>query len=329
MRKIIVVAIAAVLFAIPTFCLTSCGSDDDEAGGGSAPKSAGVIDSGSGLRLGGYGDYSYRYDNDGRLSEISGRYQSYSFSYNPNKITSYSDGEADGEEYALSYNGSGYISRILYTDTGEEDDEKWTDTGDYSFSYDGNGHLTKISSTYKETGTDENGQYTGTDNSTITFTWNSNRMTRIAWVEKETDRDGTDTYTESSTFDYDDAYENTFRQWTPSLTHNIMSGELEELLAFVGFFGAGPVELPSSGTNSWSESDGSDGSNSYSYRYSYNSIGAVSTTYINGSSYSFSYGYADSDNDAKTRSSVGIQSQAVGSKVKRHPLFSHRHKSHK
>lgn len=315
-----------MMFAMAaTVSLVSCGGDDDEEGG-SASTTAGVFDKSSGLRLSRYGYVYYDYDTNGRLSEISGgSFGFYRFSYNPNKITSYYNNEVRCV-MDVSYNGSGYITRINYSynnGTG----------GSNSYSYDKGGHLTKITSTSTDTEHDGGVEYNITYDETTTFTWSNNRLTRAIWVCKETGgSDGTVTDTEDYIFNYDGDYDNPFRQWTPSLT--FITGfetDFEECVASVGLFGIGPVELPSS--CSYSETDTSssynDG-NDYTFRYTYNNNGTVNTTYINGYGYSFSYDYVGSDsNDAKTRASVGVPSMTNDGQAGFHGLFSHKHKHHR
>lgn len=310
-----------MMFAMAaTVSLVSCGGDDDEEGG-SASTTAGVFDKSSGLRLSRYGYVYYDYDTNGRLSEISGgSFGFYRFSYNPNKITSYYNNEVRCV-MDVSYNGSGYITRINYSynnGTG----------GSNSYSYDKGGHLTKITSTSTDTEHDGGVEYNITSDETTTFTWSNNLLTRANWVCKETGgSDGTVTDTEDYIFNYDGDYDNPFRQWTPSLTVIIMGFEtdFEECVALVGLFGIGPVELPSS----CSESDVDTRYND-TFRYTYNNNGTVNTTYINGSGYSFSYDYVGSDsNDAKTRASVGVPSMSNDGQAGFHGLFSHKHKHHR
>ena len=293
--------LATVLLSATTMMgLTACGDDDDDngGGGGSSSTSAGVIDAKSGLRLKAAGNYTYYYDNDGRLDYIKDKYGKWSFSYNPNQISFIEDyqGNTSKEEvFNVSYNGKGYVSGMSATIEGESDSETWKTTGKATFSYDGSGHLTKFSGTSKEEGYDDGEKYTETWTDDITLTWKNNQLLKVALVEKGSENGVTWRYTETWNFTYNSNYENIFQQWAPSMTPAFDS-DIDELLAFVGLLGNGPAMLPDGAEyeENWDD-DGDTGSDdkSYNFSYAFNNDGSLKTTTIGSKRYNFSYDYTD------------------------------------
>ncbi len=311
----------SAMLLVPATLFTSC-SDDDDNGGPSTQ--AGIVDSETGLRLTGFGNYSYSYDSKGRLSEISSSGKSYEFTYNPNKIIGKYEDEYEDVIISVGYNGAGYLSS--YSESWVYED--WSESGTASFSYDGSGHLTKISGSWKGSGIDDGERYSESGTTTWNFTWSSNRLTKVVVTDKV---DGHTNYTETTTFSYNGDYDNPFRQWTPSLAYVFTdSGETPALMSFAGLLGVGPSELPSALEYEWEDLEEDDeGSDSYNISYSYNSEGAVRVTRIGGASYTFYYDYADSDDDDDEAPARKPAMQEESSKTSLRGLFtSHRHRNH-
>lgn len=70
-----------VMIAMLSLGLSSCGEDDDDAGGGSMPKSAGVLDKDSNKRVKSIGNYSFYYNDNGQIDYITEGNTRYDFSY--------------------------------------------------------------------------------------------------------------------------------------------------------------------------------------------------------------------------------------------------------
>lgn len=293
--------LSALMLALPSLCLTSCGGDDDDDGNDSnSSTTAGVVNPETGLRIisisEGYTTYRYSYDSNGRLFAIVGDGESCTISYNPAKI--YISEDSEEGPYNVSFNNKGYISSMNqtwnYTDT---DGYQYSGSLHRSFSYDKNGHLTTISTSYKEL----DNEYS----ENVTYTWNNNLLTSVVCKGSEGD------LTVKTDFEYNnEEYTNKFLQIIPTLLWDgVFScfiqdnpyNYLNDYLACAGFFGKGPDRLPSSCTYT---ANGSDFEDIYhdSYSYSYNEEGAIAGVriyektgnYISGYSlhrnYSFVYG---------------------------------------
>lgn len=326
MRKYLYGILALTVSLMAGVSLASCGGDDDDdsAGSGSAPTTAGVVNKTLGIRLTGYAGYTYYYAEDGRLTRISNGNVIYSFSYSPNKITYTDDGE--DEEISVSYNGSGYITALSSSSSETEEDEKWTESSKASMSYDGSGHLTKVSTSYNDHGTDSDGDsWSESGNATYTYNWSSNRLTTITGSGEDNDEDGKQASSATFTYSYENATANPLLQMAPSIAHYITGDNeydisLEELLAYAGFFGVGPAELPSSLTYKTSEYDGqSTYSGSDSFSYTFNDNGSLATARLQNSTHSFSYSYTT--NEETDNSTAMVKTTKVGG------LFLHKHKS--
>ena len=305
-------------------------SSGDEPGGGKASSTAGILDKESGLRLKKAGDYTIYYDDNGRIERVTeGRYATYLFGYNPNTfsyVDSWYGDEEPNEIYKVGYNGSGFLSSMNYSfEDVNEDGYKESESGEASISY-SNGHVTKITMSGKGSFYEDDYRYSWTGTGSVTFTWSKNRLVKVTWKETEKGAGETWNYTEEWVYGYEDADENIYLQYTPSLAY-AMEDNLD-IFAYVGLLGEGPDVLPSSATYYEEEtsSDGDDYTNekTYSFRYGFNKNGSVSYTYVNNSRYDFSYDYAE------TRSMAWGDSQtkvAGGKQLLK--LFKHSHRSRK
>ena len=300
--KNILLSVAAVAIVCTlSVGLYSCSSDDDGDGGGKASTSAGVLDKRTGLRITSYGStydtYRVYYLDDGRIDYIKqGSYEQYKFSYSPNRITAYYGSEEE-EVLNIGYNGSGYISSIKSSYSGEGSGERWTETSNATLSYDSNGHLTKISVSGNETSTDMDTGERTTEKWTGNYTllWRNNLLMQVVVDETEIEGGEKETETETWVFSYDNSsYENVYCQWTPSIS-SIFGDGIVEMLANLGLLGTGPIMLPSSGEcHEESYYNGSNHSydRSYTYRYGFNSDGSLSSATVSGTTYRYSYDYA-------------------------------------
>ncbi len=284
----------------------SCSSDDDE-GGGSASKGAGVIEGKANVRVTKVGNYNFYYDSKGRIDHIDYRNKdAFHFKYNPNKVVLYEEDDFE-EEVSVSYNSNGYVSKFEASTSGKDGKDTWSTSGSASYSYDGEGHLTKISSQWKETGTDDGEKYSATGKVNIAFSWKNDLLVSIVEDESETDDGETETSKSVRTYTYDtdkqENYFNEYLQYTPSFSKELEGmgdGEVEEALAYIGLMGKGPQYLPASSKNEWEEYyDGRthEGSSSNTYKYGFNSNGTIAYATIDGTRYNYSYTTLENDKD--------------------------------
>lgn len=261
----------------------ACGDDDDkdEGGSGSAETQPLVDNNGNQVRLTSVGNVVFNYDANGKL--VSFGEGSEVFSFSGSTITL----PGSTYEYRLSYNGKGYISKMVISY--DESDEHGRDkgSGSISFSYNGSGQLIGVSGTgtseYSETyqGRTE----TGSEKSTIneTLTWTNGNLTKIDNETKGTYiNDGeSSSYTENdiTTFVYG-SMANATKQY-PYYVGDAIIGEGAGLLALTGYFGVGTANLPTKYTSEYIETETGEqpysNSKSYTLAYTLNSNGTIDT----------------------------------------------------
>lgn len=316
--------LAMMLIALSPVAFSSCGGDDDDEGESGTPDTKTSVittEDGDKLLLTNNGEFSYSYDAAGRLVGVGGRYgdEEFSISYNPFKII---EEDVDGGSISMSFNGSGYISRVVesYNYSGDDGTEKGTTTANYS--YDGSGHLVKISMSGSATETDEDGTYNSKGTATITLTWSNGNLTKV--TSSSSGIDEGDKFSETSEFVYTyGSNENAYNQFTHAILDGIDDMEcMFDFLAFVGWYGKGTAYLPTKVAYSYTEAEegynDQSGSNSYNTSYTLNSNGTIRSEKADGS-YSYSYSTASSSeaNDYAPKYLPAQKKQAKVSPFKR------------
>lgn len=172
-------SLGVLVFSI-SFGFTSCG-DDDNAASIEAPK----FESSDGkvYQLTKAGNYSYAYDEDGRVTNAG----SIQISYDPFEVTMPADKDYDDIKVDMSVNSSNNITSIkIETSEDRGDGRTIKSAGQTSYSYSGS-HLTKISTNYTEEyikpseRVDTKGLYT------CTISWKGDVITLVQWEEKWTE----------------------------------------------------------------------------------------------------------------------------------------------
>lgn len=294
MKKIFFFSISAILML--TLGFTACSDDDDK---GSASTAAGVLDKTTGLRITEAGSAEYSYGDQGRVERIDvGRdYYTFTFHRDTIKYYGYYSSEDEPAFYTVSYNGAGLLASAVGKVKTDEDGGL-DGTYNISFSYDGSRHIKQISQNSVENYVDEDGKKT-TDRytTTYTFSWNSDKLTKVVFKDKGVEDGESYEDTETYTFNYEGGYVNKFNQWTLNIWATIGDGDNEDLLsvlACVGILGAGPAELPSS-VDIVMEEKNSDGEETtdeenYTFSYSFNDDGSLySSRGGYGSTYYYEY----------------------------------------
>jgi hypothetical protein len=190
---------------------------------------------------------TFNYDAQGRVSKVKyGNSFTYSYTYSGSTITvtmpeeNYtSTVQLDGQGRAIS----GSISDYGIT--------TWT------ANYDGSGYLKRIVS--------ENKEPYGTSTSTIDYTWTNGNLTTVKWTNSNSGSSGTYIITETY------VYGTTPAKWgNLNWLSGIMSGNNDEILAMLGYFGKGSSMLPTSANYI---EDGESWNTGYTYKF--NSFGYV------------------------------------------------------
>lgn len=248
----------------------SCSDDDDDEGGGSASTTTGVVTSGK--RLSSAGDWKYTYNSKGQIVKISDRYNSYEFTYSPNKIIT--DEEDYGYEISVSYNGQGFItsmtSNISY---GDKSSDGLTATVRYNISYSGN-HLTRM--TVEEKGKEYyNGKtYNISESGTATYEWKNDNLQsatqKSSWDDGEEKESETLTYT----FTTDTENKNYYNKYKQCPDVFDLEASFWQGLMYVGLLGDGPQYLPKS-CKLVEVYDGDKDTYDYTFKFSFNDDGTL------------------------------------------------------
>lgn len=271
----------------------SCSSDNDDNGGDSGSstgESAGKVTTqdGTQLLLTRVGNTNFTYNSAGKLSKVEDDGDNYTVTYNPLTFTDKSSNYSD--VYKVTLNGAGYASKmeISYQATYSDGDEGQDAT--ITFSYDSNGHITKMAGSSTDYEYEDGERLAEKSTMSCTFSWSSNKLTKIAYQAKNS----TASYTEDITFRYDaeDGYENALHQFASSYWGE---SEFDDItfLSYLGLLGKGGDYLPTSCTKitvSTDEEDGSEGhATTIPFSYNFNSDGSLNYENHNGSYIRYKY----------------------------------------
>ncbi|MDE6007477.1 MAG: DUF4595 domain-containing protein [Muribaculaceae bacterium] len=278
--------VAVTMLAL-TPAISSCSSDDASVTP-EGPSSATSTDI-DGTRVTKVGNVEISYDDKGRpyLFKQSGSSRNeVEIDYNEGEINFYENNKLS-QTVGVSFNGSGFISRLTLSYDLEYSDYSESASGDMKFSYDGDGHLTKVKeqASGKVTDYEEDETYNYTYDHTSNLTWTkgnlveieSEEIERVNGYEVESDENVT-------TFDYSRDL-NQFKQFPMSLCYDHMDNL--DLFFVVGLFGNGPADLPSYLEHK------EDGRIKHSYNISFNlnNNGSFSTERM-GNSRTWTYDYS-------------------------------------
>lgn len=279
------IAISAMI--LPAF--TSCKSDEPNGGGPSGGTGGGDADKAvlnfDGQRLTSVGYYQINYDDQGRVSSISSR-------YDDDIEIDYTNGtiDLDEEKGSISFNSNGYVTSLVLswdeTDNYGGETYRYQGTGTANFNY-SNGYLTSFTTASKETETNVtyNETYNWETSYKTTITWQSNNLVasvNTGWDSEDGDKEY---WTENYVITYGDET-NKFQQYPYYLAHSVIAEEPIDVLACVGLFGKGPAQLPEMMSEVYEDDD-------YTYdidfEFTLNSNGAISQEKANYNETNYSY----------------------------------------
>lgn len=296
---------------LATFSLTfvSCSSDDDDDdndGGnasGKVPSPVFVDLDGNKVQISSIGDYSFFYNEAGRLTSFS-RYDD-TYTVDKSSFTISKKYYDDGYDIFTAYvtlNNEGLISTIRYVDEWTEDNGTGFEKEDctISYTYNSSKQLVGVSSNYRED------VRNGTTQSliTVTLTWENDNLIKSV-LEEETSRtyQGSTgeqhsnwTTTISNTFNYG-TQSNPVKQFPYSMSGVISYSKSTDLgMCLLGLLGVGPANLPTSSTTVTTYSSGSPNTSNSTYSFVLNSNGTINTEKVGSpksqytSSYTWEYG---------------------------------------
>lgn len=300
MKKNSIYLFSFVMTALLCGGFISCGGDDGESssGGGTVPTNAGTLDHDSNKRIKSVGNCSFYYKDNGQLDYIINSSRRYDFNYDPNTIVETYNG-AVKTTYNVSYNSSGFLTRIEFNKSYSEGKNTETHSVSTTLTYGSSEHLVAITSNNQN----EYKNVKGYGTLKTTLNWQNNILTSVVCDESEQEDGGViEYYRETYTYNYDNAslndYHNKHHQYTPSIVKfmgdEFGDDDLGRALAYVGLLGRGPLYLPISSVD-LDEDINSTSSNPYhkernrSFSYGFNSDGSLSYTIVDNSRYNFGY----------------------------------------
>ena len=231
---------------------TACSDDDIEKEGGQpAAPVIGYGGTNSGARLtsitaGWGGTTHFQYNEDGTVQRIFEEYDGdvksgIAMTYNPFHMETY---EISGLK-KTSFNQNGYLTRMYAEGTyRDEEYDSWEKyKTDWRYSYNSNGNLKNIYYTYSCNGVEDGEKFFGQEMCTATYTWSEGNLTRIEFVAKVVDDEGTRISNVTYDFEYTDEI-NKYKQYVSEL--NKLETDYDEMLASIGWLGKWTKNYPAS-----------------------------------------------------------------------------------
>lgn len=260
----------------------ACSSDDEDYG--EASNEAGIVKTKSGTkRVYRVGDFRFYYNEDGTLNyyDYYNGHEKRQFSYHPDKMVI-----EDDVFYDMTYTSAGYVAKVDRT----EKFSSGSESGTAVFSYDGSSHLTQIAYSSTETYTEDGKEYTEKAKQTVDLTWNKDILTKVV-VDERWEEDGeVEKERHTYVFNYDDAEDNAYCQYTYNIL-SLLDTDFDEL-GFVGLFGKGPKQLPTS----VDVTEDKDDTHTYTFSYRFNDDG----TLYYGNGYYYYYDEISASKDDKS-----------------------------
>lgn len=219
-----------------SFCLSSCGNNEDEL--------VNKIEDSTVLNLDGklvksVGRYSFGYDTDGNLSS----YNNYEVSINPFVLQrAYSDNR---EVISFFMNSQGFVSKINIVSTSQNKNNSTIEKNDYELTYNSFGQLTsmKVNSKYTDNNGEETFEETSTDNYMIKYHGNiinTIECKSVFYYEDQKEEEEC-----LYRFLYETPYDNAFCQYTPEFAGTVFEDQTLRGLSYLGIFGKASTSLPS------------------------------------------------------------------------------------
>ncbi len=249
MKKFITPAVFCVVVSL---AFVSCSKDDgDDPSSGSKPSSSLVKETAKlsdfgGVRLikiEGSGNSSFEYNDEGAIVNVNNEYSELSIDYK--KGIAILEERGLIQKCPIKLDKQGRLASLSYS--GDEDGER-TDLK-YTFSYNEAGHLTKIAYHSEVVG----GDWVFDDINV--YTWEGDLLTKCVNTSKEMQGSDVSTDTHSITYTYTDAADNTYMQYTKTMTDFMSVDSNFSSLLCIGIMGQGPAKYPTSITTDYGTFD--------------------------------------------------------------------------
>lgn len=263
-----------------TTIMVSCDDDDSGVDTGGKVSSSSYSDI-EGQRVKSVGSrFSCSYDENGNLASYYDYGESYNLQLNPFKLEWTSNRESD--VYEIKLNSKGLISQIINKFSYTSSSESESGTATYEISYNGNNQISSIAVSGSTKWSYEEEQGTSSGTGTITFTYSGTVLKKVTQNATESENGKKYKYESTTTFRYNNEYENPFFQYTPVYAEVALINL--EGLGYVGMFGKASSILPDYIDWEEKEDDYTD-SGSERCSYSFNSNGSIKIA--DGCSYSY------------------------------------------
>lgn len=182
------------------------------------------------------------YDKKGRCVSMSDQYgDGLKIFYDEGVCVYYYDNEEEGRG-DISFNKSGYISRMTFDSSGSDGYGNWVSKESANFTYNSTGNLLSISISGSYVGIEDGEPYKETWTDEAEYTWKNGNLVSAYGVS--TDIENGEMWKEivETTCTYGQQ-ENKFKQWTESMNETYNIGEFVELVGFTGMLGVAPMNL--------------------------------------------------------------------------------------
>lgn len=261
--------------------LSSCSKDDGEDSGAPGEIAGALVGDDieanallEGKRLSSVDSYSYSYDSNGILNNISYRY--WEGNVNGSTITWKNDQNGDDETYTINVINNHIVSLTMKSTYRKNNYYSENTTGSASFTYNSKGQLASISTISSTIAKDDGKTYKEGSTGKVSFNYSSDHRllsykTSYKWDDGSYEK-------ETFTCNYsNDPRVNTFYQYTPNMIHESFSDM--EAFFYIGLLGKASSYIPSNYIYEWI--DGEDGdeekhSGNRTSKVTYNSNGTIS-----------------------------------------------------
>lgn len=280
-RGLMTISASALFLTFGSFAVTSCNNDDvspkENNNEGSPEENSGSNSSVTkkGYKLTQVGEFTFAYTENGDIASAScyGK-PVFSFDKNQNIVMSTENTSMTAE---VSYDSKGRIVNATAKESYNFGDESGAANVTIKASYNGD-YITSLKCVISDEWSSKNGKHSQEATYETTFNWTNGLINKFstAWSVKENgSSDESGNYETVYTYDNHDAANKLQQPFISMFDELDYVEELAQPLGVLGFFGNGPVTLPTSFTSNY-YADGQE-TETTNLRYTFNEDGTIRT----------------------------------------------------